>query len=193
MSVALNVGTADTPLVLGVTHGHMARSADQMERFWSGQASARQPVGAADLLISGHWHHLRVQQPPQVTRERVRQALAHAEPVQEPLEEPSDRRRGRPARTVKMGGDVGTAPRRHAPVPTEPQPQLNPWQRGMIRQLGVEQGLFGPENTRAKAARDQAAEVAERNKNHAYDTLEDQASPRRITDTRISGHTTGNG
>ena len=33
-----------------------------MERFWSGQALGRQPVGAADLLISGHWHHLRVQQ-----------------------------------------------------------------------------------------------------------------------------------
>jgi hypothetical protein len=62
MSVALNVGTTKTPLVLGVTHGHMARSPDAMEKFWSGQALGRQPVGDADLLISGHWHSLRVQQ-----------------------------------------------------------------------------------------------------------------------------------
>lgn len=50
--------------ILGITHGHMARSSGNAEgklrRWWSDQAAGRQPIGDADILVSGHYHHLRV-------------------------------------------------------------------------------------------------------------------------------------
>jgi predicted phosphodiesterase len=50
--------------IIGVTHGHVARAAGTAEtklrRWWEGQAAGRQPIGDADVLVSGHYHHLRV-------------------------------------------------------------------------------------------------------------------------------------
>lgn len=50
--------------ILGITHGHIARASGNAEgklrRWWEGQAAGRQPIGDADILVTGHYHHLRV-------------------------------------------------------------------------------------------------------------------------------------
>ena len=43
---------------LAIFHGHLAGSSD-LERWWSGQAQGKQPVGEAGVLLSGHYHHVR--------------------------------------------------------------------------------------------------------------------------------------
>lgn len=42
----------------GFAHGHQMRQG--AEKWWQGQALGRQPVGDAELLITGHYHHLRI-------------------------------------------------------------------------------------------------------------------------------------
>ena len=50
--------------VVGITHGHVARSGTGVEgklrQWWEKQAAGRQPIGDADVLVTGHYHHLRV-------------------------------------------------------------------------------------------------------------------------------------
>jgi len=50
--------------IIGITHGHVARASGTAEaklrRWWEGQAAGRQPIGDADILVTGHYHHLRV-------------------------------------------------------------------------------------------------------------------------------------
>lgn len=46
--------------VVGVLHGHQMRGKTQ--DWLAKQALGRQPIGTADLVISGHYHHLIVQQ-----------------------------------------------------------------------------------------------------------------------------------
>ena len=50
--------------IVGITHGHVARASGTAEqnlrRWWEGQAAGRQPIGDADILVTGHYHHLRV-------------------------------------------------------------------------------------------------------------------------------------
>lgn len=55
-SVALDVRGAR----LGVHHGHQA-SCDQMPKWWAGQQHGAQATADADILLTGHYHHLRVQ------------------------------------------------------------------------------------------------------------------------------------
>lgn len=45
--------------LVGFAHGHQSRDA---VKWWHGQATGRTPVGAADVLITGHYHHFRAQQ-----------------------------------------------------------------------------------------------------------------------------------
>jgi predicted phosphodiesterase len=45
---------------LGVLHGHQTRG--KMDTWLAAQAQGRYAIGTADLIISGHYHHLRVQQ-----------------------------------------------------------------------------------------------------------------------------------
>lgn len=45
--------------IAGFAHGHQSRDA---VKWWQGQAAGRTPVGSADLLITAHFHHLKVQQ-----------------------------------------------------------------------------------------------------------------------------------
>jgi predicted phosphodiesterase len=66
-AVARDAVTLTIPVagwVLGITHGHMARASGNTEqklrRWWEGQAAGRQPIGDADVLVTGHYHHLRV-------------------------------------------------------------------------------------------------------------------------------------
>lgn len=47
---------------LGLAHGHRAPSADKVPDWISKQAAGRQPLEAADVIVTGHFHHLRVQQ-----------------------------------------------------------------------------------------------------------------------------------
>ncbi|KRC52139.1 hypothetical protein ASE16_03565 [Leifsonia sp. Root227] len=54
-SVALDVrGTK-----LGVHHGHQS-ACDQMPKWWAGQQHGAQATADADILLTGHYHHLRV-------------------------------------------------------------------------------------------------------------------------------------
>jgi predicted phosphodiesterase len=59
--LSLTVETAGW--ILGLTHGHTARSsgtAEQKLKGWlSKMALGRQPIGECDILITGHYHHLR--------------------------------------------------------------------------------------------------------------------------------------
>jgi predicted phosphodiesterase len=46
--------------IVGLAHGHQWR-AGQHTTWWAKQAHGRQPIGDADLLLSGHLHHLRIE------------------------------------------------------------------------------------------------------------------------------------
>ncbi len=46
--------------ILGLAHGHQFRSPDKAHLWWSKMGHARHRIGQAHLLISGHFHHLRV-------------------------------------------------------------------------------------------------------------------------------------
>jgi predicted phosphodiesterase len=49
-------------VVVSMVHGHQFGGAkDSWKTWWDGQCSGRTPVADADLLISGHYHHLRIQ------------------------------------------------------------------------------------------------------------------------------------
>jgi predicted phosphodiesterase len=45
--------------IIGFAHGHQSRDA---AKWWQGQATGRTPVGDADVLITGHFHHFKAQQ-----------------------------------------------------------------------------------------------------------------------------------
>lgn len=47
--------------VVGLAHGHQWR-AGQAPTWWARQSHGRQPIGDADLLLSAHLHHLRVEE-----------------------------------------------------------------------------------------------------------------------------------
>jgi hypothetical protein len=44
---------------LGVHHGHQS-ACDQMPKWWAGQQHGAQATADADILLTGHYHHLRV-------------------------------------------------------------------------------------------------------------------------------------
>jgi len=46
---------------VGMAHGHQWR-AGQATTWWAKQSHGRQPIGDADLLLSAHLHHLRIEQ-----------------------------------------------------------------------------------------------------------------------------------
>jgi hypothetical protein len=58
-SLALDV-FGDGYHVLGMVHGHQANNPNTVPDWWRKQAFGKQPVQAATVLISGHFHHLRV-------------------------------------------------------------------------------------------------------------------------------------
>jgi hypothetical protein len=59
--VTLNVGTDEQPYVLGFTHGHLARQPNAAIGWWEKQSFGRQHGGSADIMFTGHFHHLRVE------------------------------------------------------------------------------------------------------------------------------------
>lgn len=48
--------------ILGLWHGHQAARPDSVPDWWRKQAFGKQPVHAATIGVSGHFHHLRVQE-----------------------------------------------------------------------------------------------------------------------------------
>jgi hypothetical protein len=44
--------------LLGVVHGHQVNRPERLATWWAGQAHGGQPVADADILLSGHFHHL---------------------------------------------------------------------------------------------------------------------------------------
>lgn len=46
--------------VLGLWHGHQSPRPDQVPTWWRQQAFGAQPVAAATVGVSGHFHHLRI-------------------------------------------------------------------------------------------------------------------------------------
>jgi hypothetical protein len=58
-SLALDV-FGDDFHILGIWHGHQSPRPDQVPTWWRQQAFGAQPVAAATIGVSGHFHHLRV-------------------------------------------------------------------------------------------------------------------------------------
>jgi predicted phosphodiesterase len=51
--------------ILGLAHGHQVKGS--AESWWGKQAFGMQPIGDADILLTGHYHHLAVKQSGQRT------------------------------------------------------------------------------------------------------------------------------
>lgn len=62
LAIAVNIGTKRKPFVLGFTHGHVMKTSARALEWWRDQSHGRQPVGAADLLLTAHFHHYRAEQ-----------------------------------------------------------------------------------------------------------------------------------
>lgn len=60
-SLALDVFD-DNYHILGIWHGHQASRPDGVPTWWRQQAFGQQPVANATIGVSGHFHHLRVQE-----------------------------------------------------------------------------------------------------------------------------------
>lgn len=52
--------------IVGIAHGHQAKGpgkgAEKVWRWWMDQAAGRQPVGDADILVTGHYHYFAVRE-----------------------------------------------------------------------------------------------------------------------------------
>jgi hypothetical protein len=46
--------------IVGIAHGHQFNRPDNAVTWWRGSTFGHQPVAAASLLLTGHFHHLRV-------------------------------------------------------------------------------------------------------------------------------------
>lgn len=46
--------------ILGLWHGHQYARPDDAPRFWRNQSFGKQPIHAATIGVSGHFHHLRI-------------------------------------------------------------------------------------------------------------------------------------
>ena len=46
--------------ILGVAHGHQAARPEQVPDWWRKQSFGRQPVADANILVHGHFHHMRI-------------------------------------------------------------------------------------------------------------------------------------
>jgi hypothetical protein len=47
--------------IIGLAHGHQAPRPEGIPLWWAKQVHGGQPIAHADILITGHYHHLRVQ------------------------------------------------------------------------------------------------------------------------------------
>lgn len=61
LGITLDVGTPEHPYVVSFHHGHSASSPAGIIPWWKGQAHGRQHAGRADMLVTAHFHSLRVE------------------------------------------------------------------------------------------------------------------------------------
>ena len=61
LEITVDIGGPGAPFMLGFTHGHVVNRPLGMIDWWKGQAHGRHPIGAADMLVTAHFHHLRVE------------------------------------------------------------------------------------------------------------------------------------
>lgn len=47
--------------IVGLAHGHQAARPDAIPQWWSGQVHGGQPLAAASILVTGHYHSFRTQ------------------------------------------------------------------------------------------------------------------------------------
>lgn len=47
---------------IGLAHGHQSSSPDRVVDWWADQDFGEQPLAAADLLVTGHFHHYRLEE-----------------------------------------------------------------------------------------------------------------------------------
>lgn len=47
---------------IGLAHGHQSTNPDKIVEWWMGQDFGAQPLSAADLLVTGHFHHFRFEE-----------------------------------------------------------------------------------------------------------------------------------
>lgn len=62
LGVTLTINGGGEPYKIHFEHGHMAKSPEKMVDWWKGQAMGGTAAGQANMLMTAHWHHLRVQQ-----------------------------------------------------------------------------------------------------------------------------------
>jgi hypothetical protein len=60
-SLALDV-FGDSFHILGIVHGHQVNRPEGFPDWWRKQAFGKQPIHSANICLSGHFHHLRVQE-----------------------------------------------------------------------------------------------------------------------------------
>jgi hypothetical protein len=48
--------------ILGLWHGHQSNRPESVPSFWQAQTFSNQPISAASIGLTGHFHHLRVQE-----------------------------------------------------------------------------------------------------------------------------------
>lgn len=58
-SIAVKIEGTET--IIGMHHGHFAARPDAIPATWAGHVHGGQALAAADILVTGHFHHLRVQ------------------------------------------------------------------------------------------------------------------------------------
>lgn len=61
LGVTVNVMTEENPYVIHFEHGHSARNPNKIKDWWANQSFGRQSSASADMLLTGHWHHMRVE------------------------------------------------------------------------------------------------------------------------------------
>jgi hypothetical protein len=61
LTITLELGTPNKPFGLAFAHGHQAGSPHKSLDWWKDQDFGRQHAGRADMLMTGHFHHLRVE------------------------------------------------------------------------------------------------------------------------------------
>lgn len=61
LGITVNVGTDAAPHVISFHHGHSASTPQGIIPWWKNQSHGRQHAGQADLLVTAHFHHLRVE------------------------------------------------------------------------------------------------------------------------------------
>ena len=61
LGITVDVGTEAVPYVISFHHGHSASTPAGIIPWWKGQSHGRQHAGRADMLVTAHFHHLRVE------------------------------------------------------------------------------------------------------------------------------------